>query len=97
LQSGVSVDITRAGVANAPLVIAQVNRNMPQTRGDTHVHIDEIDCLVFHDEPIVEYFPVFHRDNEVARRIGHYVSQLIDDGATLQVGFGTLPNKILQF
>ena len=94
---GVSVDITRAGMANASMVIAQVNRHMSKTQGDSYVHIDEIDCLVPHDEPIVEYSPATHKDNEVARRIGHYVSQLVDDGATLQIGFGTLPNVILQF
>ena len=94
---GVSVDITRAGMANASMVIAQVNRHMPDTRGDSHVHIDEIDFLIPHDEPIVEFYPSIQRDNEVSRRIGHYVSQLVDDGATLQIGFGTLPNMILQF
>ncbi len=94
---GVSVDITRAGMANASLVIAQVNRHMPATRGDSHVHVDEIDYLVLQDEPIVEYFPAVQKDEEVARRIGHYVSQLVDDGATLQIGFGTLPNVILGF
>jgi acyl-CoA hydrolase/GNAT superfamily N-acetyltransferase len=94
---GVSVDITRAGMANASLVIGQVNRHMPETRGDSYVHIDDIDCLVPHDEPLVEYSPAMHKDNEVARRIGHYVSLLVDDGATLQIGFGTLPNVILQF
>lgn len=92
---GVSVDITRAGMANASLVIAQVNANMPKTRGDSNVHINEIDCFVFHDEPILEYHPVAPTDNDIARRIGLYVSQIIDDNATIQVGFGTLPNVIL--
>jgi acyl-CoA hydrolase/GNAT superfamily N-acetyltransferase len=94
---GVSVDITRAGMSNASLVIGQVNRHMPATRGDSHVHMDDLDCVVPYDEPIVQYSPATHKDSEVARRIGHYVSQLIDDGATLQIGFGTLPNVILQF
>lgn len=94
---GVSVDITRAGMANASMVIAQVNRHMPDTRGDSHVHIDEIDYLVLHDEPIVEFYPTIQKDNEVVRRIGHYVSQLVENGDTLQIGFGTLPNMILLF
>ena len=93
---GVSVDITRAGMANAPLVIAQVNPRMPRTRGDSFVHVDEIDCFVFHEEPILEAVPGT-KDPEITRRIGHYVSQLVDDGATLQVGFGYLPNAILQY
>ncbi|MGD9974370.1 MAG: GNAT family N-acetyltransferase [Desulfatirhabdiaceae bacterium] len=93
---GVSVDITRAGMENARLVIAQVNSNMPRTWGDSFVHLDEIDYLVAHDEPVVE---MPHRDYnpEITRRIGHFVSQLIDDGATLQIGFGNLPNAILPY
>jgi acyl-CoA hydrolase/GNAT superfamily N-acetyltransferase len=93
---GVSVDITRAGMSNASVVIAQVNPKMVKTSGDSNVHIDEIDYLVLHEEPIVEYFPDKSRDSLVAKRIGHYVSQMIDDGATLQVGFGSLPGQILQ-
>jgi GNAT superfamily N-acetyltransferase len=84
-------------MANASLVIAQVNRHMPDTRGDSHVHVDEIDYLVPYDEPVVEFFPSIENDNEIARRIGHYVSQLIEDGDTLQIGFGTLPNLVMLF
>ncbi len=93
---GVSVDITRAGMSNASVVIAQVNPKMVNTSGDSNVHIDEINYVVFHEEPIVEYLPDTSRDSRVAERIGHYVSQMIDDGATLQVGFGSLPGQILQ-
>jgi acyl-CoA hydrolase/RimJ/RimL family protein N-acetyltransferase len=93
---GISVDITLAGLENARLVIAQVNANMPRTWGDSFVHLDDIDYLVACDEPVVE---MASRDYnpEVTRRIGHFVSQLIDDGATLQIGFGTLPNAILPY
>ncbi len=93
---GVSVDITRAGMSNASVVIAQVNPKMVKTSGDSNVHIDEIDHLVFYEEPIVEFLPDTSHDSSVAERIGHYVSQMIDDGATLQVGFGSLPGQILQ-
>ncbi|CAB5103899.1 4-hydroxybutyrate coenzyme A transferase [Olavius algarvensis associated proteobacterium Delta 3] len=93
---GVSVDITRSGMDHAEMVIAQVNPRMPRTWGDSFVHLDEIDYLVMHDEPLVQDLPQ-DKDPEVARRIGFYVSQLIDDGATLQVGFGNLPNAILPY
>ena len=93
---GVSVDITRSGMENAGLVLAQVNSRMPNTRGDTFVHVDEIDYFVIKDEPLVETLPL-HRDPEVSRRIGHYVSSLISDGATLQIGFGHLPGAILKY
>ena len=93
---GVSVDISRAGMEYAKLVIAQVNPRMPRTWGDSFVHIDEIDYFVIHEESLVEAVPS-SKDDEVARRIGHYVSQLVDDGATLQIGFGHLPYAILQY
>ena len=93
---GVSVDITRSGMDRAEKVIAQVNPRMPRTWGDSIVHLDEIDYLVFNEEPLVED-PPRDKDPEVVRRIGLYVSQLIDDGATLQVGFGSLPNAILPY
>ena len=93
---GVSVDISRAGMDNARLVIAQVNPRMPTTWGDSFVHVDEIDYLVLHEEPIVEAIPAI-KDPEVTRRIGRYVSQLVENGATLQIGFGHLPNAILAY
>jgi acyl-CoA hydrolase/GNAT superfamily N-acetyltransferase len=92
---GVSVDITRAGLENSRLVLAQVNPRMPRTWGDSFIHVDEIDWLVPYEEPLVQSFPTI-QDNEVSRRIGHYVSELVDDGATLQLGFGNLPYHILK-
>jgi acyl-CoA hydrolase len=93
---GVSVDITRSAVEYAGIVIAQVNPLMPKTWGDSFVHVDEIDWLVSYEEPLVEALPSA-KDSEISRRIGHYVSQLVDDGATLQIGFGHLPNAILKY
>ena len=93
---GVSVDITRSAVEHSLVVIAQVNPRMPRTWGDSFVHVDEIDWLVPYEEPLVEALPTI-KDNEVSRRIGHYVAQLVDDGATLQIGFGNLPYAILQY
>ncbi|MFO7709522.1 MAG: GNAT family N-acetyltransferase [Desulfobacterales bacterium] len=93
---GVSVDITRAGIENARTVVAQVNQRMPRTWGDSFVHVDDLDWLVPFDEPLVQSFPTL-QDNEVSRRIGHYVSQLVEDGATIQVGFGNLPFHILKY
>jgi acyl-CoA hydrolase len=93
---GVSVDITRSAVEHATVVIAQVNPRMPRTWGDSFVHVDDIDWLVPHEEALVEALPTV-KDNEVARRIGHYVSELVDDGATLQIGFGSLPYAIIKY
>ena len=93
---GVSVDITHAGVENASMVIAQVNPRMPRTQGDSIVHVDDINFLVLHEEPLVEAL-ANKKNEEITSRIGYYVSRLVEDGATLQVGFGHLPNGILRY
>lgn len=93
---GVSVDITRAALENADLVIAQVNRHMPRTWGSSFVHIDQVDTFVKHDEPLV-VMKSERKSKQVERRIGYYISQLVEDGATLQVGFGRLPNALLAY
>ncbi len=93
---GISVDITLSGMNNADLVIAQVNPKMPRTWGDGVVHIDQIDYLVEHQEPILKSMPGV-KNQTVIERIGHYVNMLVDDGATLQIGFGHLPDAILPY
>ncbi|MCK5542230.1 MAG: GNAT family N-acetyltransferase [Desulfobacterales bacterium] len=93
---GISVDITLSGLKNATMVIAQVNPAMPKTMGDSFVHVDEIDYLVFHQEPLVEASPG-KKNQKVIERIGHYVKQLVPDGATIQIGFGHLPDAIAPF
>ncbi|MBF0112088.1 MAG: GNAT family N-acetyltransferase [Desulfamplus sp.] len=93
---GISVDITLAGMQAADVVIAQVNPSMPRTWGDSLVHVDEIDYVVVHDEPLVELHPTA-KDPEIAERIGHYINQLVDDGSTIQVGFGHLPNEVIRY
>ena len=93
---GISVDITLAGMRNAKVVIAQVNPDMPRTFGDSFVHVDEIDYMVYHQEPLVEALPS-KKNIKVIERIGHYVNQLVDDGATLQIGFGHLPDAVVPY
>jgi acyl-CoA hydrolase len=90
---GVSVDVARAAVDSAKVVIAQVNRHMPRIHGDGFVHIDELDWLVEHDEPLPESPPSPPSDEEEA--IGHHAAQLIEDGATLQMGIGAVPDAVL--
>ena len=93
MSLGVSVDIVKAATENAGLVIAQVNSNMPRVYGDGFIHIEEVDFIVPYDEPILEYNPDV--DNETAQQIGKYVARLIQDGDTIQVGYGSIPNAIL--
>lgn len=91
---GISVDITLSGMKNAAMVIAQVNPNMPRTWGDSVVHVDEIDYLVPFEEPMLESLPE-PKNQKVIQRIGHYVNMLVDDGATIQIGFGHLPDAVM--
>jgi acyl-CoA hydrolase len=90
---GVSVDATRAAVQAARTVIAQVNANMPRSHGDGLIHVDAIDFLVLADEPLPELprQPI----GEVARAIGRHCAELVDDGATLQIGIGAIPDATL--
>ena len=93
---GISVDIEAAAIEAARLVIAEVNPHMPRTLGDSTVHMSEIDWLVPIDTPVIEYShtPV---DNEVVERIAQYIAGIIDDGSTLQIGLGRIPNEALKY
>lgn len=93
MNLGVSVDITRAAVDKSALVIAQANPRMPEVQGDGWIGINEVDFLVPHEEPLLEYqTPV---PGDVAAKIGSYVARIVEDGSTIQVGYGRLPNAIL--
>ena len=90
---GVSVDCSRAAVQAAKFVIAQVNPNMPRTHGDGVIHVDQIDAFVDGDDPLHEVPPPELSDIE--RAIGKYCAELIEDGATLQMGIGAIPDAVL--
>ncbi len=93
LSLGVSVDIVKAAVESAQLVIAQVNTMMPRVHGDGFLHISDIDFIIPHDEPLLE----FNTDvpDEIAERIGKYVARIVQDGDTIQVGYGSVPNAVI--
>lgn len=93
LSLGVSVDIVKAATETAPLVIAQVNSHMPRVHGDGFIHIEDVDFLIPYDEPILEYQAA--AETEIVQKIGKYVARLIQDGDTIQVGYGSIPNAIL--
>jgi acyl-CoA hydrolase/RimJ/RimL family protein N-acetyltransferase len=91
---GVSVDITKAATSSASLVVAQVNKYMPRTLGNCFIHIKDIDVLVPHDEPLLEW-PVSDASNEVTQRIARHIARLVSDGDTLQLGIGSIPDAVL--
>ena len=92
---GVSVDIVKKAAENASLVIAQVNTNMPRTLGNCLIHAYDVDILVPADEPITEVKPP--EVTEVTRQIAENLASLIDDGSTLEVGIGRIPQALLGF
>lgn len=93
LSLGISVDMTKEAVNTARLVIAQVNCHMPRVHGDSFIHIKDIDFLICHDEPIQSYETEICDQN--AQKIGKHVACLIEDGDTIQIGYGGIPNAIL--
>lgn len=92
---GVSVDIVKSAVANARFVIAQANRHMPRTFGDSFIHVNSIDFLVPFDEEIVE-IPIPEPD-ETLRRIGQNIARLVEDGSTIECGIGRIPQALAEF
>ncbi|TDB64169.1 acetyl-CoA hydrolase/transferase family protein [Arundinibacter roseus] len=92
---GVSVDVARAAVDTAPTVIAMVNPQMPRTHGDGQVHVSKFTALCFHETPIYAHEPTEPTPLEMA--IGRNVAELVEDGATLQVGIGGIPNATLRY
>jgi acyl-CoA hydrolase len=90
---GVSVDIVRAAVDSAALILAEVNPNMPRTLGDSFLHVDRISRLIPVNDPLPELVP--EPLDDVFRQIGRNVATLIPDGATLQMGIGKIPDATL--
>lgn len=92
---GISVDITKPASESAKIVIAEINPNMPRTLGSSFIHLKDIDYLVYSEEPIIEFtIPVLP---DVVRGIAKNVADLIEDGSTIQVGYGGVPNALLEF
>lgn len=90
---GVSVDVAKTAVENAEMVIAQVNAFMPKAHGDGFIHVKDINYLVPFDETIPEYD--LKEESEVISQIGKNVASLVQDGDTIQIGFGNVPFSIL--
>ncbi len=92
---GVSVDVAKAAVDTARLVIAMVNPRMPRTHGDSQVHVSRFDALYYEETSLYAHEPTEPTAIEMA--IGRNVAGLVEDGATLQVGIGGIPNATLRY
>ncbi|MBL6956193.1 MAG: acetyl-CoA hydrolase/transferase family protein [Chlorobium phaeobacteroides] len=90
---GVSVDAARAAVHTARYVIAQVNPNMPRTHGEGLLHASTIDAMVDVDDPLPE--TPRHELTDIEQKIGRHIASIVEDGATLQMGIGAIPDATL--
>ena len=90
---GVSVDIARAATEKAKKIIAQVNPNMPRSLGDSQIHFSCFTAATYSEEPIHEV--MVGQPSELELKIGNNIALLVDDGATLQMVIGGIPNAVL--
>ncbi len=91
---GTSIDITIPAIQTAKLVIAQVNPRVPRTHGDGFIHVSELDFAIEEDAPIYSHeLPVA---SEIENKIGANIAGLVENGATLQMGIGAIPNAALE-
>jgi len=91
---GLSSDYTKPAAECAKLVLAEVNDQMPRTTG-SYIHVSKLDCIVETSYPMIELQPP--KIGDVERAIGENCAQLVDDGATLQLGIGAIPDAVLLF
>ena len=90
---GINVDMAKAMAASAEKVVVEINPNMPRTSGDSLIHMDDIDAYVDSDHELIEF--TFEKPDIVAKRIGKFVRSLVEDGSTIQIGIGKLPNAVV--
>jgi len=94
---GVEVGLTKSPAESAKVIIAEVNQKMPRTLGDSFIHVSRLNYIVPVDYPIVE-MPMSEEGNtEVVEKIAGHISELIPDGATMQLGIGAIPDAVLKY
>lgn len=91
---GPSVDISIAAVRTAKVIIAQINKQMPRTFGDSQIHLSKVHAFTEVNEPIHEV--KIAESTEAEKQIGANIATIIEDGATLQMGIGAIPNAVLK-
>jgi len=90
---GVSTDVVKSAAESATRIIAEINPQMPRALGDCFVNIEDVDIAVPVDEPLLA--STYVKADEVSRRIGRNIASLIEDGSTMQMGIGTIPDSVL--
>jgi acyl-CoA hydrolase/GNAT superfamily N-acetyltransferase len=95
MSLGISVDIVKAATQKASLIIAQINPHMPRTQGDGFINIKDVNFIIPHNEPLLEY--AVEDPGDIIKSIGKYVARIIEDESTLQVGYGIIPNAVVSY
>ena len=94
---GVEVGLTKTPAESAKIIIAEVNQQMPRTLGDSFIHVSRLNYIVPVNYPIPEMAMSEEGNSEVVEKIAGFVSDLIPDGATMQLGIGAIPDAVLKY
>jgi len=92
MSLSLSLTYEKPMIQAATMVVLEINENLPRTLGDTHIHISQVDYVVENTVPLVETQPI--EPSDVEMEIGRNVASLIEDGSTLQLGIGGIPNAV---
>ena len=94
---GVEVGLTKSAAESAKVIIAEVNEKMPRTLGDSFIHVSRLTHIVPVSYPIPEYIMASEGDSDIVEKIAGHIAALIPDGATMQLGIGSIPDAVLKF
>jgi len=94
---GVEVGLTKSAAESAKIIIAEVNDKMPRTLGDSFIHVSKLTHIVPVNYPISEHKMTAEGDSGIVQGIAGHVASLIPDGATMQLGIGSIPDAVLKF
>lgn len=94
---GIEAGLTRSAAESAPLIIAEINPQMPRILGDTFIHISKINAIVEVDYPLSELAMASEGNNDVIEKIAGFIAERIPDGATMQLGIGAIPDAVLKY
>jgi acetyl-CoA hydrolase len=94
---GVEVGLTKTPAENAKIIVAEVNQQMPRTLGDSFIHVSRLNYIIPVDYPIVEMPMTDEGNSDVVEKIAGFITDLIPDGATMQLGIGAIPDAVLKY
>jgi acetyl-CoA hydrolase len=94
---GVEVGLTKSAAESAKVIIAEVNEKMPRTLGDSFIHVSRLTHIVPVNYPIPEHKMTAEGDSNIVEKIAGHIAELIPDGATMQLGIGSIPDAVLKF